>query len=395
MVEYDPYMPEIIEDPYPVYRRLRAESPVHYVKRFDAWALSLFEDIWRASSDNRHYSAANSTSGRSFLEREPVDSEVLASIDPPRHTRLRKELYRFFGRSATRALEPSTRQWATECIERHWESGRIDVVTELAQQVAVRVTCAIGGFPLSDADFLIGLVTRSFGREEGTEGITEDGTAAGETLREYLRDHTLRRIRSGKRHDDTTQILMDACSEGGAVDEQRVARHLGLLVVGATETTPKVFATGLLRLAQHPDQRRELCETPELIPTAATEILRYGMPTQWLGRTVTTDHEIRGQAIRAGQLVLFLYPSANRDEREFEDPDRFDIHRNAQRILTFGHGTHHCLGSFIARMEGAVLLEELLKRAPQYEVLTDELVEPPTEFVRGYSQFPIAFATSS
>jgi len=115
------------------------------------------------------------------------------------------------------------------------------------------------------------------------------------------------------------------------------------------------------------------------------------MPTQWLGRTVTLDHEIRGHKLRPGQPVMFLYPSGNRDEREFKDPDRFDIHRNAPRMLTFGHGIHRCLGSFMATLEGKVLLEEVLRSMPDYEVLIDESVRPPTEFVQGYSKFPIAF----
>ena len=196
---------------------------------------------------------------------------------------------------------------------------------------------------------------------------------------------------SGERPPDALSVLLGESGEWREETLQKAAEHLTLLMVGATETFPKTFASALLRLWQHPDQRRELANDLSLIPTALKEIFRYDMPTQWLGRTVIEDTEIRGHKLRVGQPVMFLYPSGNRDEREFDQPDVFDIHRNPERHLTFGHGIHRCLGAFMASMEGKVLLEEILTRFPDYEVLEDELVKPPTEFVQGYSRFPIAF----
>jgi cytochrome P450 len=227
-------------------------------------------------------------------------------------------------------------------------------------------------------------------REPGVEGISAAGVLARDEMWSYLDSVVRQRAQAHASQRDSLAVLLE---EFGREPEalERVARHLTLLLVGATETFPKVFASGLLRLWQHPEQRRELALHPGLIPTALTEILRYDMPTQWLGRTVVADHEFRGKKFRAGQPVLFLYPSANRDELEFPEPERFDIHRDPPRILSFGHGAHRCLGAFMARMEGRVLLEETLRVAPEYEVLEDEAVRPPTEFVQGYSSFPIAF----
>jgi cytochrome P450 len=389
---YDPYMPEILDDPYPVYARLRREQPVYHVERFDAWALARFEDIWEASQDTEHFTTAFSTADRAFLEGRPALMKTLNGMDPPAHTELRKRLFGYFGPRAARALEPRIRQWARECLDRSAPDGRIDAVSELAQQVAVRVACTVSGFPMEDADYLVDLVTRFFARESGTEGMSPSGQAAQLEAFEYLEGLARRRRASGEEREDALAVyLTERDDSGQLLSPERVGNHLTLLLVGATETFPKVFATGLLRLWQHPDQRRELCGDPSLIPTALIEILRYDMPTQWLGRTVQRDHEIRGHKLRPGQPVLFLYPSGNRDEREFSDPDRFDIHRNAPRILTFGHGIHRCLGAFMATMEGKVLLEELLCRFPDYEVLVDEAIKPPTEFVQGYSHLPIAF----
>jgi cytochrome P450 len=386
-------MPEIMTDPYPIYARMRRERPVYYVERFNAWALAHFEDIWEASQDSEHFSTKFSTGGdRAFLEGRPPLIKSLNHMDPPQHTELRKRLFGYFGPSAARALEPRIRQWTRECLDRHMERGRIDAVAELAQQVAVRVACTVSGFPMEDADYLVDLVARFFTREAGTEGMSESGQSAHLEAFAYLEGLARRRRAEGEVGEDALDIFLREVDEDGKLlTPDRVGHHLSVLLLGATETFPKVFATGLLRLWQHPDQRRELRDDPALIPTALIEILRYDMPTQWLGRTVIRDHEIHGHKLRPGQPVMFLYPSGNRDEREFSDPDRFDIHRNAPRILTFGHGIHRCLGSFMATMEGKVLLEEVLQRIPDYEVLIDEAVKPPTEFVQGYSSFPIAF----
>ena len=392
MVEYDPYMPEITEDPYPVYKQLRDECPVYYVERFNAWALALFEDIWVASEDREHYSTANATSERGFLEGRPSSFESLASLDPPRHDELRVKVFPFFGPRAARALEPQVRKWTVDCIERHEDLGRIDAVSELAQQIAVRVSCHIGGFPVEDADYLVDVVMRYFLRDEGNEGLSEAGAAAQREMWDYLEKLLIRREKSGVQSEDAAAVLLREGDRWGEETRRRAAEHLTLFLVGATETFPKSFATGLLRLWEHPDQRRELARNPGLIPKALHEIFRYDMPTQWLGRTVIADHEIRGNKMRKGQPVMFLYPSGNRDDREFERPDTFDIHRNAPRHLTFGQGVHRCLGAFMASMEGKVLFEEVLARFPDYEVLLDEAVKPATEFVQGYSRFPIAFS---
>ncbi|MCE2392859.1 MAG: cytochrome P450 [Proteobacteria bacterium] len=386
---YDPYMPEIKEDPYPVYARMRAERPVYYLERWNAWALARFQDIWTASEDLEHYSVRHGTSDVGFLRGETAPMQTLNSYDPPAHTDLRKRMFKYFAPRAARGLEGEIRKWTVECLERHRDEGRIDAVRELGQQVAVRVACTVSGFPMEDSDFLVDIVSRFFSRDPETDGMSEEGRAAQSEMWDYLESLARRRAGSETR-SDAIDVLLNYRDELGEMSSVRMAQHLTLLLVGATETFPKTFATGLLRLWQHPDQRAELIADPGLIPTALTEILRYDMPTQWLGRTVIKEHEIDGHKLHPDQPVLFLYPSGNHDELEFENADTFDIHRNAPRILTFGHGVHRCLGSFFARKEGEVLFEEVLKRFPNYEVLLDETVKPDTEFVQGYSHFPIA-----
>lgn len=392
VIEYDPYMPEIKEDPLPVYARMREECPIYPLRRWDGWALTRFADIWELCNHGEFLSSANGNQDLTLLEGRPSSFQTLASMDGTAHRRLRKALFSHFSPRAAKRLSGAMQGWARECIDAHLESGRIDAVGELAQQLAVRVSCTISGLPVADCDLLLELVQRFFTRVEGTEGMAQEGREAVLGLWDYLEAASRERRASGQQRGDALDTLTRFRDEEGQLfSDERVARHLLLLVVGATETFPKVFASALLRLEEHPDQRRALCRDRSQIPLALQEVLRFDTPTQWLGRTVVRDFELGGEKLRAGQPVIMLFPSANRDALEFDEPDRFDIQRNPPRILTFGAGDHRCLGNHMAQMEGFVLLEEVLGRFPEYRVLRDELVRPPTEFVQGFSRFPIAF----
>ena len=172
------------------------------------------------------------------------------------------------------------------------------------------------------------------------------------------------------------------------------ASHVNMLIIGGTETFPKTFANGILRLWEHPDQRRRLAENPDDIVQGYQEILRYDMPTQFLCRTATDDIELHGQTIKKGDGLMFLYASANRDEREFENPDTFDVTRPNDRILSVGAGIHACLGTHVAKMEGKLTFEAVLKRIPDYEVDVDNAKRLRTEFVQGFESLPIKFKPS-
>jgi cytochrome P450 len=178
---------------------------------------------------------------------------------------------------------------------------------------------------------------------------------------------------------------------GERADDMRVAVHLNMLAIGGTETFPKVFSAALSRLAQNPDQRAACARDASLIPDAFHETLRIDMPTQMLGRTIARDFEMHGEKLSAGSGLLFLWGSANRDEREFRDPDRFDLYRRAPRILSFGHGQHMCLGAHVARLEGRVVIEEVLRVMPEYEIDAAGIQRLRSEFFRGFAALPIRF----
>jgi cytochrome P450 len=390
MIDYDPFSDEVMEDPYPVYARLRAESPVHFVEKYDAWALSKFADIWDLSSHPAMSTARGTTPSQVLTRQQPV-TPMLNVMDPPDHTTLRVAIRPRFSRLAMKGLEPTIRGIVRECIDKVRDRGEADVIADISARLSVKVTCMAVGIPLEDGDHLSGLVWRFFDRDPDVDGMTADGLRAAEELTAYFMGLLDDRRRSGSGTDDVVDLFRTIEIGGRRLSDEEIGSHLSMLIIGGSETFPKTFANGVFRLAQHPDQRARLAASPELIPAAYDEILRYDMPTQFLCRTLTDDVEVRGETLRKGQAVMFLYPSANRDAEEFDDPDRFDVGRKPRRILTFGAGTHACLGFHVARMEGKVCFEELLAQFPEYEVLPDQAERLRTEFVQGFASLPIRF----
>jgi len=391
VVDYDPFSDEALDDPNSIYRRLRAESPVHFLEKYDAWALTLFEDIWQLSMDNEHFTALKGTSSPYLLTRVIPPLPNLNHMDPPEQTKLRTAMMHFFMPRRVSSLEGRIRGWVTQCIDAFYDKGRGDIVVDLAQIIAVKVTCEAAGFPESDAEKMLDLVARFTAREEGVDGMTADGVAAFGEILEYLAGLAAERRKYTGEVESPIDVLVRAESGGAPLSDDIVGQHLLLLLVGGTDTFPKVMATALTRLEEHPDQRAELAADASLIPQALQECLRYDMPTQFLMRSVSRQCELRGKKLQPGHSIMFVYPSGNRDEREFEQPDRFDIRRDNPRILTFGHGAHRCLGAHFAKLEGKIMLEEVMRRMPEYRIDHSRAKLLRTEFVRGHLELPFEF----
>jgi len=389
MVEYNPFSEEVMRDPHPIYARLREEAPAYHIEEYDAWALSRFDDIWNASMDTKHYSAAQGTTSSHVLTKVQPVTPMINVMDPPQHTHLRSQVRKHFTPAAIRGLEPTIREIAADCFEAAREQGELDVMSGFASQVSVKVACIVNGIPLEDGGMLNDLVWRFFKREPGVDGMTEDALAAMGELFGYFIQLSHERRKTGG--DDVVNLLNTVELDGKKLDDEAIASHMSMFIIGGAETFPKVFASAIRRLWEYPDQRAMCVKDPGLCPDAFHEVLRYDMPTQFLCRTVTNEVEIHGQTLKPGQPVLFLYPSANRDRREFENPDVFDIQRRAPRILSFGHGTHSCIGLHVAKMEARICLEETLQRIPEYEADLDRAERLVTDFVHGYASLPITF----
>ncbi len=391
MIDYDPLSEQVIIDPHPVYRRLRAESPVHYMEKYRCWVFARFKDIWDASSDTENFT---STLGTAVMQLCTKDIGVLPSlntVDPPIHTEIRGHLRRYFMPRAVARIESELRSYASALFESFLDEGQFDAVRDLAAPVSLRAACIVNGFPVEDEPLLQEMVQRYFHRERGVIGMPPDAIQSVEDMLVYLQDLVRRRRAASSDRDDPISAYLSLEIEGRRLGDEEIASHLTLLLMGAVETFPKVFASAALRLFQNPDQRTRVVHDLGRVPDAFWEALRIDMPTQHLGRTAIKDVTVGGRTLRAGDPVLFLFASANRDEQEFENPDVFDVDRKARRILGFGQGTHRCLGANVAAMEGKVLLEELLTRIPDYHVDEQSAELLWTEFVMGYAKLPIKF----
>ncbi|MCA9501962.1 MAG: cytochrome P450 [Spirochaetaceae bacterium] len=389
MVDYNPFSDEVVKgDPLPIYKQLRDEAPAYYLAQYDTWALSRFEDIWKASADMKNLTAAKGTTSAHLLTKVQPVTPMINNMDAPDHTRLRAAFRKPFAAPEVAKLEPMIRRIASERLDAARDAGGLDVIHEMTAHVAVTVACTISGLPAEDGPFLNDLVWRFFKREEGHDGATEAGLEAMAEMFAYFHTKIAER-RAGAPKDDVLQILLEFEQDGAKLDDDALASHLAMLIIGGSETFPKTFASIVRRLWEHPDQRQMCVDDPALIPDAYNEGLRYDMPTQFLMRQVKRPVELAGAKMTEGQNIMFLYHSGNHDEREFPDPDRFDILRRPPRILSFGYGPHSCLGVNTARLEGRVCLEELLRRAPRYEVELDQAERLLTEFVQGYWKLPI------
>jgi cytochrome P450 len=395
MVDYNPFSDAVLDDPLPIYKQLRDQSPAHYVDEFDCWFLSRFDDIWDQTGDTKTYSAAarGTTPAHLLTDQLPVFPSVNL-MDPPEHVRNRALISGAFKPRRVASLRPLVQEIVNQRIDLIAGLGECDLVADYVAKVSMEVSCRLLGLPVEDGDLLNSYVNRFFERTPGARGMTDDGLAAANDLNVYLEALIKDRRKRPLDEDVLMNAYLGARFDGKPLPDENIASQMATLVIGSTDSFPKIFASGLLALHDNPEQREDLIKDPSLIPGAFQEILRYGMPTQMLGRTLTRDVEIHGETMKEGQAVMFLFVAANRDDRIFDDPDRFDIRRQSKRILTFGHGNHACLGIHIAALEGELALEAVLQRLPDYSIDPEQVVRLRSEFVSGITGLPSTWTLS-
>lgn len=392
MVEYHPFSQQVIDDPQSVYKQLREEDPCFYLEEWDCFFLSRFEDIWEASMDGENYSTEEGTTIAQLITGVQPVTPMINNINPPRHTKMRTQVATYFTPGKVRRLEGEIQKFVDEAFAELRDRPQVDLFNDFANQVSVKVACLANGFPMEDSGMLNGLVWRFFAREEGVDGMTADGVAAMGEMFAYFGELITKRRAQGVSDGSVVDLIISMDLDGdGPFDLESAGSHLAMFLIGGAETFPKTFASVVHRLWEHPDQRAELVKDPSLIPGAYQEGLRYDMPTQFLMRKLKGEVKFYEKTLQPGQNMAFLYPSANRDPREFENPDAFDIHRGAPRILSFGHGVHACIGQHFAKLEGKLCLQTLLNEAPEYEVKADQLKRLNTEFVQGWESMPIVW----
>ncbi len=388
---YDPYDFDIDTDPYPIWRRLREERPLYYNDRYDFYGLSRFADVEAALKDVRTYSSAKG----SVLEIIKADIEMppgsIIFEDPPDHDRHRGILSRVFTPKKMLAIEPQVREFCARSLDPLVGADGFDFITDLGAQMPMRTIGLLLGIPEQDQEALRESIDAGLRLEDGKMPAQALSDAAGEQTKVF-EDYIEWRARNPS--DDLMTELLEAEFEDGTGTRRRLSRievlnYVNLLNAAGNETTTRLIGWTGKVLAEHPDQRRELVEHPEMIPHAIEEVLRYEAPSPVQARYVTTDVEHHGQTVPAGSAILLINGSANRDDRKFPDGDTFDIHRSIDHHLSFGYGIHFCLGSHLARLEGRVALDEVLKRFPEWELDRDNAVQARTSTVRGWDRLPV------
>ena len=392
LVEFDPYDWQTHEDPYPVYRRLREEAPVYYSEKRDFWALSRHADVLAGFRDPVRFSNAHGVS----LERDVREARTVMSflgMDPPEHGRLRGLVSAAFTPRRVLGLERHIRSLADTYIDAFVETGHCEFIEDFAGGLPMDVISEMLGVPAADRTELRNSAELVVHREPDNPAVPPAGMEAAATMLRYFAAHVTDARKDPK--DDLTGALILAEVEGDQLSDPEIIAFLFLMIIAGNETTTKLLGNALYWLGRNPEQRAKVEANPALIPAWAEETLRYDPSSQLLARTASCDIAMEGQTIPQGARVALLIGSGNRDERAFENPDRFDVERNTSNSLAFGQGTHFCLGASLARLEARIALEQVQARLGGWQVREDELERVHSSNVRGFARFPIDFTPSA
>lgn len=386
---FDPYDVAFVNDPYPTCRRLRDEAPLYYNAQHDFFALSRFEDIERGLHNKETF-----ISGRgAILELIKADIEIPPGVlifeDPPIHTIHRALLSRMFTPKKVQSLEPQIRKFCAEALDPLVGEDGFDFIEHLGAQMPMKTISMLLGIPQEDQEAIRDRVDNNLRTEAGQPMQTHtEEVLSGEVFADYID------WRADHPSDDIMTDLLNVEFEDETgvtrkLTREEILTYVNVVAGAGNETTKNLIGWTGKVLGDHPGARRELAADPGLIPAAIEEILRYETPAPHVARYVSRDVELHGQTVPEGNVMIFLIAAANHDERKFPDPDTFDIHRNGSPSLTFGFGIHFCMGAALARLEGRVATEEVLKRFPDWTVDTDRAVLAPTSTVRGWETLPV------
>ena len=394
-VVFNPLLPEFHADPYPFYRRLREEDPVHQ-SPLGIWVLTRYDDAVMVLRDPRfgREGLAEIMDARLGVPARPANTRDMLFRDPPDHTRLRALVSRAFTPRVVEAMRPHIQEIVDGLLDRVADSGRLDVIEDLAYPLPVRVICEMLGVPLADQEVFKDWsadIARSLDASilpAGSEAVTR-GQVAGDAIREYFRG-----LIAGRRKQpraDLLSALIAAEEQGDKLSEPELVATCVLLLIAGHETTVNLIGNGLLALLRHPDQLRVLAADPALIQTGVEELLRFDGPVQRTGRLTMADVEIGGRDIPKGSIVAAVIGAANRDPAHFADPDRLDVTRQENRHIAFGFGIHFCLGAPLARIEGQVAIGTILRRWPTLKLVSDTPEWRESSVLRGLKTLPVTF----
>jgi cytochrome P450 len=387
---YDPFDFTIDDDPYPVWKRMRAEAPLYFNEKYNFYALSRYEDVAQALPDWQTYRSGRGTTADILFSGIEVPPGILLFEDPPLHDLHRRLLSRVFTPRRMLAVEDLVRGFCSRALDPLRDADGFDFVADLGAIMPMRTIGYLLGIPEDGQQQIRDLNDKSI-----TVGAAQEGGDVSPTIfadaiavfAEYIE------WRSTHPSDDLMTELLNAEVEEPdgtrrPLERTEVLAYTAMIAGAGNETTARLIGFMGQLLGEYPDQRRELAADPSLIPSAVEETLRYEPPSPVQARYVASDVALYGHTVTEGSYMLLLNGSANRDESKFTEPDRYDVHRK-EGHLSFGQGLHFCLGSALARLEARVAFEEVLKRWTDWDVDYDNASRARTSSVRGWARLPV------
>jgi cytochrome P450 len=393
----NPWHPDVRRDPYPAYRRLDARTRLPRLRLLGGYVATRYDDVERVLRDPAFSTDRESVPLMRRFRRAAADTPELVDfldhnllmIDGPRHRRLRGLVAKAFTPRQVERLRPRVERLVDELLERAGARGTIELVRELAQPLPARVIAELLGVPAESMDLfrtasdeLIELLDPLSGRE----GLDPPKRAL-RTLGACFRELLAQRRRSP--HDDLVSAMIEAEENGERLTERELLSLCALLLVAGHETTTNLIGNAVLLLLRHPAERERLRRDPDLLPSAVEECLRFEPPVQLTDRAVISPVELRGVRLARGDIVVALLAQANRDPERFAQPDRFDVGRSENRHLSFGLGSHYCLGAALARLEAQAALGGLLRRFPDFAGPTQPPGWKASVVLRGPTALPL------
>ena len=391
----NPFSYDFQEDPYPTYRWLRDEMPLYRNDAMDFWALSRFRDVAAAFLDWETYSSVDGLLLEKLDPAYRAMMPMMIFMDPPQHDRLRKLVSHAFTPRRLATIESFIRDRAISLLEPLAAAGGGDFVRDFSTPLPMDVIFTLLGAPEADRAQVREWTDVALSRDPGTDAVPPRAMEAGMNALRYW----YQLVQDLRRHPNDGLIcaLFDAAveTEDGGTTELSDAEVVGfctLLGAAGSETTTRLLAFAALLFSRHPAEYAKVLAEPGRIPAAVEETLRWASPAQYAVRTVTRDVEWYGRTVPAGARILLLLGSATRDEREYLDPDHFDIDRRIPQQLGFGQGVHFCLGAWLARLETRVALEEFVRSFPRYAVDEARSRRVHMSNVHGYECLPFRCA---
>ncbi len=380
---WDPFDVDLDIDPHPTWKRMRDDAPVYRNERYDFFALSRYHDVEAAHRDPATFSSARGTV-LEMMGHDLSSTGQIIFLDPPQHTEMRHLVSRAFTPRRVTALEARVRGFCAEMLDAQRDRGGFDYLQDFGAKLPSMVISSLLGVPEADQETFRHHVDAMFHIEPGVGMANEESARHGRAINLFLASLIDER-KEGPQDDLLTALAQAGLSRAATTD------FATLLLAAGTETVGRLLGWAAVVLAANPEQRAELAADPTLVPNAIEELLRYEAPSPVQGRWTMRAVELHGTVIPADSKVLLLTGSAGRDDREYTDPDRFDIHRDLRNHVSFGYGIHYCVGAALARLEGRIAIEETLARFPEFEVDHEHAVRLHTSTVRGYSRVPITF----